>query len=123
MAGPSHVGAPTEKNWYFVFAAGSMFAAEIRVTGSSLDPGVPRTLFGMAPPSTNLAHPSYNRFAVAADGQRFLISQPTGGGGLVAGGGLSDAIIASVDRGGTTPGSTPNAVSVVLNWQQLLKAK
>ena len=60
------------------------------------------SLFGLAQPSTNLAHASYNRFAVTADGQRFLISQPTGGGGVVAGGGLSDAIIASVDRGGAS---------------------
>ena len=57
MAGPSHVGAPTERSCTSS-CTGNMIAAEVRVTGSSLDPGVPRILFGLAQPSTDLAHAS-----------------------------------------------------------------
>lgn len=109
------------KELYFYFA-GNLSAVDVRATESSIEPGVPRVLFGAAPPSGAFAHAPYNRFAVTADGQRFLISQPAGTG-VVAAGGLSDAIIANVDRAGGGPGAAPNSVSVVLNWQQLLKAK
>ena len=107
----------------FFYNNNNLYAADIRVSGSSLEPGAPRLLFQLPNPSAGLPHPAYNRYAVSADGQRFLLSQP--GAGTIVGGGLADVIIAQVDRGGVTAnaGGTPNAVSVVLNWQQLLKAK
>ena len=107
----------------FFYNNNNLYAADIRVSGSSLEPGAPGALFQLPGPSAGLPHPAYNRYAVSADGQRFLLSQP--GASAIVGGGLSDVIIAQVDRGGATAntGATPNAVSVVLNWQQLLKAK
>jgi Tol biopolymer transport system component len=108
----------------FFYNNNNLFAADIRTSGSSLQPGAPRVLFQLPNPSAGLPHPAYNRYAVSADGQRFLLSQP-GVGAAIVGGGLADVIIAQVDRGGAaaTATGTPNAVSVVLNWQQLLKAK
>ena len=96
--------------------------AGIRVAGASLDPGVPRTLFGLPGPSVVLGHGPYNRFAVSADGQRFLLSQP-GTGGPTTVGGLADTIATVVDRGGIGSTGTTNAVKVVLNWTQMLKKK
>jgi dipeptidyl aminopeptidase/acylaminoacyl peptidase len=106
----------------FFYFNNNLFAADIRVAGASLDPGVPRTLFGLPGPSANLNHGPYNRFAVSADGQRFLLSQP-GTGGPTTVGGLADTIAAVVDRGGTGATSTTNAVTVVLNWTQMLRKK
>jgi hypothetical protein len=63
----------------------------------------------------------YHRFAVTADGQRFLISQP-GTGGPATVGGLADNIAALADRG-AAPASTPYAVTAVLNWPQMLEEK
>jgi Tol biopolymer transport system component len=111
------------KELYFA-GSGGMSAADIRVNGSSLQPGVPHTLFSvaqLAPTTQNLSQ-YYNRFAVTADGQRFLVSQPAAGV-PGAGGGLANAIIDTVDGGGGTPATGPNTVSVVLNWPQLLKQK
>jgi serine/threonine protein kinase len=106
---------------YFVVAPNIM-AAEIRVMGSSLQPGVPQTLFGLtADPSAALNHNSYLRFAVAADGKNVLMSQP-GTGGPTTTGGLADQIAAVADRGGASP-ATPNGITVVLNWPQVLKKK
>ncbi len=107
------------KELYFTFN-NSMHAAAIRVVGSSLEPGVPRVLFGFAPMALGTDHPPYHRYAVAADGQRFLISQA--GDGALTGGGLAGTIADQVDRGGGT-GATANAVTVVLNWPQILKGK
>jgi serine/threonine protein kinase len=106
----------------FFYFNNNLFAADIRVADASLDPGVPRTLFGLPGPSLALTHGPYNRFAVSADGQRFLFSQP-GAGGPTTVGGLADTIAAVVDRGGTGASATTNAVTVVLNWTQMLKKK
>ena len=54
----------------------NIYAADIRATGSSLEPGASRLLFQLPAPSAQIPHPPYNRYAVSADGQRFLISQP-----------------------------------------------
>jgi Tol biopolymer transport system component len=101
----------------------NMMAAEIRVTGSSLQPGVPQTLF---PPGNNPSiagnHNPYLRFAVAADGRNFLLSLP-GTGGATAAGGVADQIAAAADRGGTLTAAAPNSVTVVVNWPQVLKKK
>jgi Tol biopolymer transport system component len=87
------------KELYFVVAP-NIVAAEIRVVGSSIQPSVPKVLFSLgADPSANITHLPYHRFAVSADGQRFLVSQP-GGAGPVVSGGLADAIAGLADRGG-----------------------
>ena len=101
--------------------APNMMAADIRVTGSSLQAGVPQTLFGADNPNATVAHPAAMRFAVSADGKNFLISQP-GTGGPTATGGLADQIAAVADRGGVSNASAAG-VTVVLNWPQMLKKK
>jgi Tol biopolymer transport system component len=119
---------------YFYFQ-NSLIAADIRVTGSSVDPGVPRTLFRLPSPNLQADHANYVRYAVAGDGQRFLFSLSDagggrGGGGLgggaVAGSTLADAIAGAVDSGQSglavlVPNTTP--VTVVLNWPRMLGRK
>jgi eukaryotic-like serine/threonine-protein kinase len=115
------------KELYFVLAP-SMMAVEIRVVGSSVQAGVPQTLFGINNPvAAGLqVHNLYHRFAVTADGQRFLLSQP-GAGGPILSGGLADNIASIADQGGNPGGgatlTSPNAITVVLNWPQALKKK
>jgi hypothetical protein len=75
-----------------------------------------------ADPSVTQPHNPYLRFAVSADGKNFLMTQP-GTGGPATSGGLADQIAAVVDRGGSGDGATPNSVTVVLNWPQMLKKK
>jgi len=54
---------------------GKMMAVDIRVNGSTLQPGEPRALFDSG--YLNVNHPSnYHVFAVSPDGQRFLIPRP-----------------------------------------------
>ena len=102
---------------YFYFA-NNMIAADIRAAGSSLEPGAPRTLFSLADPGgTN--HVVDNRFAVSADGQRFLVSQP-GIGGPGGGGAVADQVLAAAESGAI---AANNGVTVVLNWTQMLKEK
>ena len=108
------------KELYFSLAPNVM-AADIRVTDSSLQPGVPKTLFAADNPNAQLNHNPYLRFAVSADGKNFLISQP-GTGGPTAAGGLADQIAAVADRSGASTASAAG-VTVVLNWPQLLKKK
>jgi hypothetical protein len=56
----------------FFMNGGDMMAVEIRSTGSTFEPGVPRRLFGSL--GLNVAHTTpYFPFAVAKDGQHFLI--------------------------------------------------
>jgi Tol biopolymer transport system component len=111
------------KELYFVLAP-NVWAAEIRVIGSSVQPGVPQTLFALgADPSAAMNHNPYLRFAVAGDGKSFLMSQP-GTGGAATSGGLADQIAAVADRGGaSSTAAAPNGVTVVLNWPQMLKKK
>lgn len=107
----------TKELFFNPVGAGNISAVEIRVTGSSIQPGVPQALFGIGNP--NPPHASYHRFAVSADGQRFLIPQQ--GAGPTSSGGLADQLATTADQGQAT--STPNGVTVVLNWPQLLKPK
>jgi Tol biopolymer transport system component len=95
-----------------------VMAVDINVNGSSVQPGVPHMLFGINIPGP--AHPFYHRFAVSADGQRFLIPQP--GTGPIASGGLSDQITAFADQGNSLA-TTANSVAVVLHWPRLLQRK
>ena len=62
------------KELYFLsrVSFGQMMAVEINASGSTLQPGKPRVLFDSR--YVNLNHPSnYHTYAVAADGERFLI--------------------------------------------------
>jgi Tol biopolymer transport system component len=111
------------KELYFVLAP-NMMAAEIQVKGSSPEAGVPESLFTLSgDPSTSVnPHIQYHRFAVTANGDRFLMSQPSGG--ATTSGALADAVAAAADGGGTSlVGISPNGVTVVVNWPQMLKKK
>jgi hypothetical protein len=101
-----------------------MMAAQISVIGSSIQPGVPKSLFGLPGNLTaTINHQPYHRFAVTADGQRFLVSQP-GAGGPAVSGGLAATIASLADLGSAAgPTSVPQAITVVLNWPQELKKK
>jgi len=111
------------KELYFVLAP-NMWAAEIQVKGSSPEAGVPEPLFTLSGDPSNAVNPhvQYHRFAVTANGDRFLMSQPSGG--ATTSGGLADAVAAAADGGGTSlVGISPNGVTVVVNWPQMLKKK
>jgi hypothetical protein len=123
------------KELYFYYQ-NSLIAADIRVTGSSVDPGVPRMLFRLPNPNLAGGHPYYIRYAVTADGQRFLFSLADVGagrggrglgGGPLGGASLADALAAAADQGtnvGVAPQLAPQApVTVVLNWPRMLGQK
>jgi Tol biopolymer transport system component len=95
------------KELYFVLPP-SMWVAEIRTAGSAPAPGVPRSLFTLGGnPTTALnAHPPYNRFAVTADGQRFLMSLPGEQANAVSG--IADTSAGIADQGGAAP--VPGAI-------------
>jgi Tol biopolymer transport system component len=103
----------------FFYDPPNMMAAEIAVAGSSIKSGTPHLLFGTGNPNSAHATP-YLRYAVSADGQRFLFPQP--GGGPINSGGLADAIINAVDNP-QTANTGANATTVVLNWTHMLKQK
>ena len=112
------------KELFFVLAPGIM-AVDIRVVGSSVQSGVPHLLFGLGGDPSLLVgqHANYHRYAVSADGERFLVPQAGGGGNTISGG-LADNVAAVADRGGTgLVGVSPDGVTVVLNWPQMLKKK
>jgi hypothetical protein len=109
------------KELYFAGPAQSMWVAEIRIEGSAPQPGVPQSLFTIsANPTTAFSqHVQYHRYAVTADGERFLLSAA---GGAAGSGGLADAVAAAADQGGTQNiGISPNGVTVVVNWTQVMK--
>jgi Tol biopolymer transport system component len=105
----------------FFYFANNMIAAEIRVVGSSIDPGVPQTLFQLASPSAAENSPSYHRFAVTADGQRFLFSLAGARG--TGSSSVADEIVALAEQGGGTINVPPNTTTVVLNWTRMLAQK
>jgi serine/threonine protein kinase len=115
----------------FFYFNNNMIAADITVKGSSIEPGVPRTLFQLSTPSTAGNHGPYHRFAVTGDGQRFLISQlgavvarGRGARGVGRGGeGLAAAIAAAADQEGNELPTTGNPITIVLNWTEMLKQK
>jgi WD40 repeat protein len=99
----------------------NILAVDIHVEGSSIKPGVPHVLFSInGPGPTNLGQYDYHRFAVSADGQRFLIPQQ--GAAPTASGALADQLAALADEGGS-PAAVANTISVIMNWPQLLKKK
>jgi dipeptidyl aminopeptidase/acylaminoacyl peptidase len=58
--------------------SGKIMAVDIRVTGSSIQPGVPRALFdaGFDNAASGGGLGPFHTYAVSADGQRFLIPRP-----------------------------------------------
>jgi hypothetical protein len=76
-----------------------------------------------ANPSTAFPqHVQYHRYAVTADGERFLLS--AAGGAATGSGGLADAVAAAADQGGIqNVGISPNGVTVIVNWPQMMTAK
>ena len=72
-------------------------------------------------PATNITQVEYHRYAVSADGQRFLVPQQSAGGPVVSGS-LADLLATAADQGGAT-GTASNSLMVVLNWTHLLKRK
>jgi Tol biopolymer transport system component len=108
------------KELYF-FTVPNLMSSDVRVSGSSLQAGVPQVVFGLpASPNALIGHNFYLPVAIAPDGQRFLLSQPAAVGGLTTGG-LADQIAAFVDRGGSPADAAPNSVTVVVNWPRMLK--
>jgi hypothetical protein len=130
----------------YFFRGQTAMAVDIRVVGAGIQWGVPRTLFTTANPSLlgsshYSADGSYQRYAVSADGQRFLIQQPAaavpsnrgapGGRGVVARGGIfADALAGAIDSGsilrggrGPAPAAGANQIAVVLNWTRPRKVK
>ena len=99
-------------------------AVDITAAGPSIQAGVPRTLFALSTatgPATNITQVEYHRYAVSADGQRFLVPQQSAGGPVVSGS-LADLLATAADQGGAT-GTASNSLMVVLNWTHLLKRK
>jgi len=110
------------KELFFVVAP-NIVAADIKVTGSSVQPGVPHILFPIGTNAVVTAHTLvYHPYAVTPDGRRFLVLRspgaPSGGGGLAGG------FAAYVDQlaGGSQVANT-DSVNVVLNWTRNLKRK
>ena len=109
------------KELYFLSRGtfGQMMAVEINATGSTLQPTKPRALFESE--YANLNHPSnYHTYAVASDGQRFLIPR-------IASYSLnifdrSGKVVRTLDRGVyTSPSWSPDGtrVAVVKNTRYL----
>jgi Tol biopolymer transport system component len=119
------------KELFFVRAPDIM-VIDIRVSGGSVQPGVPHALFTIGNPNLISGHPvDYHRYAVTPDGQRFLIAQPpSGGGGQTAGGAgggrggtAADVLIEAADAlTNTSASASANSVTVVLNWPSIVKA-
>jgi Tol biopolymer transport system component len=106
----------------FFLLVPNIMAADIRVSGLSVQPGVPHfvfTLFG--DPSLGAHAAAYHRYAVTPDGQRFLIPQP--GGAPTIGGGLATALAANVDQASGAAISNFGSINVVLNWTRALTRK
>jgi eukaryotic-like serine/threonine-protein kinase len=121
------------KELYFLslVSLGSLMASDIKVAGSSVQREVPRALFQSVFLSTAHAAGHYHAFAIAPNGQQFLIPQPEslaaafGGRG---GGTTVNAVTAAMpavmaDRnGGAGAGSSSAApITVVLEWTGALK--
>ena len=110
------------RHLYFVVAP-NVLETDIKVTGSSIQPAVPRVLFPLFSNPNNLVHTApYHRYAVSPDGQRFLFPQAPGGPNIV--GGLAGTITQVVDQ--SAPGvstSGNDSITVVLNWTRSLQRK
>ena len=102
---------------------GGMMASELRVTGASIARTVPRRLGQTFFVSQTHAGGAHHAFAVAADGERFLIPQFSGladgfGGSIAAMfGAVNQAIAADRSgRGNLGAGGDDLPITVVLDW-------
>jgi Tol biopolymer transport system component len=84
---------PDGKELFYMTGDGELMAVEVRDTGSTLDTAAPRKLFDTR---ATAGTPGSNRYAVSADGNRFLVLAPAAD-------------------------SRPEPIAVVLNWTSLLK--
>jgi Tol biopolymer transport system component len=122
----------------YFYQGTAIWAVDIRVVGAGIQWSAPRQLFGTGNPnllgSSHYSNEgSYFRYAVSADGQRFLVPQPSGsvapgrGGPAIRGGIFADSLAAAIDSGTAMRGlpvgvpAGPNQIAVVLNWTRLLK--
>jgi len=114
----------------FFLRAPDIVAIDIVIAGGSVQPGVPRSLFGTANPNLLSGHSTdYFRYAVTPDGQRFLLPQPPSAVGPDAapgarggGGGLAQVLIAAADADSSASSTAgANSVTVVLNWPSIIK--
>jgi Tol biopolymer transport system component/predicted Ser/Thr protein kinase len=124
------------KELYFMnlVSLGEMMASDIHVSGASIQRDVPHTLFQTQFVSSAHTGGPYNAYAVAPNGQQFIIPQydslPALYTSAVVGRGRG-ATLASVlpaialDRhASTSPSSTSSApITVVLNWSETLKGR
>jgi len=109
----------------------TIMSISIRVVGAGIQWDAPQSLFSINNPNLiGSSHysvlGSYHRFAVSADGQRFLIPQPAAtapsGRGGARGGMLADGVAVFVDgRGANSGGPATTDIAIVLNWPRLLK--
>src|SRR5207249_3675609 len=103
-----------------------LMASEIRVNGASVDPGSPRPLFQSGYMNSIHAGGPYHAYAVAADGQRFLIPRPERVNTAARGGTVDPAVAlaaAIADRHSATAsaGGAAAPINVVFNWTAALK--
>jgi Tol biopolymer transport system component len=124
------------KELYFMslVSLGAMMASDIRVSASSVQRDVPHVLFASQFVSSVHAAGQYHAYAVAANGQRFLIPQYENPGALFAsaivgrgrGAALAAVLPAIVaDRHTATAVGSGFAapITVVVNWTAALKGK
>jgi Tol biopolymer transport system component len=121
------------KELYFLslVSLGSMMASEIKVAGSSVQREVPRVLFQSVFMSTGHAAGHYHAFAVASNGQQFLMPQPEslgaafggrGGGTTVNAIGAALPAVMADRNGAAGSGSSSSApITVVVDWTAALK--
>ena len=107
----------------FFNVAPNIMAADIRISEQSVQPGVPHGLFPHGNPSLTTHTAAYHRYAVTADGQRFLMPQPAAFNPLAGGGGLAATVAAAVDGPGGGAVSNVGSINVVLNWTRGLGRK
>jgi Tol biopolymer transport system component len=65
--------SPDGRELFYISAENKLMAVDLKTTGSTLEPSVPRELF-MLPGADN----SFSPYEVSPDGQRFLIRSPAG---------------------------------------------
>jgi Tol biopolymer transport system component len=111
---------------YFANAP-NLFGVDIKVSGTSIVPGPPRSLFSIPTnPGASLVPTDYLFYAASADGKRFLIPQLGGGATPTSpgGGSLAETLITAAEQGtNATTLATTNSLMVVVNWPRLLKKK
>jgi hypothetical protein len=124
------------KELYFMslLSLGNLMAAEIAVTGTSIQRNVPRVLFQSAYVGGGHAAGHYHSYAASANGQRFIIPQYETPQALFAAGVVGRgrgatlaALFTSIanDRhaSSSSVASSDAPITVVLNWNAALNRK